>query len=473
MSVIVAVCNRYWSTLACFGAIKTAQAGADFEVIVIDDCSSDKTSRILSGVPGLVTLRNDKRLGLSGSFNIGAGAAKGEYLVCLDQDTLVSKGWLGSLAQTFRDFPDAGLAGAKLVRPDGRLKEAGASLWRDASAWAYGESDDAGHPWYNFAREVDYCTGGFMVPRALFLDLGGFDVNQSDAFADADLAFRIRLSGHKVIYQSVATIVQQHGPTRESEPHPEDRNKLRPISSDFAIAMATGFKHTPIQARGSSGWFGRTVKSKRRSGRCSVIDHRIPSPDRDSGSLRMMEIIRGIKRRGHHVTLVPDNMAVFSPYLENLESEGVEVIHRPYYDSVEEYLAQHGREQNLVIISRADVASRHMALVRAPRSAGSNHLRHGRPSLHARGSASAAWRLLEDTRTGQEPQGGRAWSGTDGRSHAGGLARRENDHRSGMRSPDRRANPVKYSSGTGKRAARVRIAAQHHLYRWLRSCPEC
>jgi glycosyltransferase involved in cell wall biosynthesis len=99
-------------------------------------------------------------------------------------------------------------------------------------------------------------------------------------------------------------------------------------------------------------------------GQVLVIDHRIPTPDRDSGSFRMMEIIRAIKRRGHHVILLPDNMVVFSPYLEDLQRMGVEVISAPYYDSVEEYLAQNGRELNLVIMSRADVAYRHMETAR-------------------------------------------------------------------------------------------------------------
>jgi glycosyltransferase involved in cell wall biosynthesis len=99
-------------------------------------------------------------------------------------------------------------------------------------------------------------------------------------------------------------------------------------------------------------------------GKVVVIDHRIPTPDRDSGSFRMMEIIRAIMRRGHRVTLIPDNMAVFAPYLEDLQAAGVQVIHPPDYASVEDYLLRHGRELKLVIISRADVADRHMESVR-------------------------------------------------------------------------------------------------------------
>src|SRR5262249_19550712 len=78
-----------------------------------------------------------------------------------------------------------------------------------------------------------------------------------------------------------------------------------------------------------------SIARSRRNSRSHVliIDHRIPTPDRDSGSFRMMEIIRAIKRRGHHVILIPDNMAVFSPYLENLERELIEVVYSPYFES--------------------------------------------------------------------------------------------------------------------------------------------
>jgi O-antigen biosynthesis protein len=80
--------------------------------------------------------------------------------------------------------------------------------------------------------------------------------------------------------------------------------------------------------------------------------------------LRIMEIMRGVLRRGHHVTLIPDDMLVSPPYLEDLQAVGIEVVYPPHYPSVRDYLGQHGRELNLVIISRADVADRHMTAVR-------------------------------------------------------------------------------------------------------------
>jgi glycosyltransferase involved in cell wall biosynthesis len=98
--------------------------------------------------------------------------------------------------------------------------------------------------------------------------------------------------------------------------------------------------------------------------RVLIIDHRLPTPDRDCGSLRMVEMIRMIVARGHAVAFIPDNFLVWPPYLGQLQAIGVDVVHPPAYETVAEYLKQHGRDFGLVIISRADVAARHMTTVR-------------------------------------------------------------------------------------------------------------
>ena len=187
VSVIVPVCDQFGKTLQCLESLNASTVEASFEVIVVDDRSGDRASPLLRRVPGLVALRNDRRIGLKPSCDRGAAAARGEYLVFLDQDARVTPGWLDALVQTFRESPGTGMAGAKLVLPDARLLEAGAAVWRDGSTCSYGQFDDAGHPLYNFAREVDYCSGGcLMVPRALFLELGGFDAAAESVGCDSD-----------------------------------------------------------------------------------------------------------------------------------------------------------------------------------------------------------------------------------------------------------------------------------------------
>jgi glycosyltransferase involved in cell wall biosynthesis len=102
----------------------------------------------------------------------------------------------------------------------------------------------------------------------------------------------------------------------------------------------------------------------RRPRRILVIDHRLPSPDRDAGSLRVVEFIRLLLARGHQVTFIPDNLLVWPRYFQDLQSMGVEVICPPSYPSVAAYLERHGRALDLAIVCRVEVAAKHFADLR-------------------------------------------------------------------------------------------------------------
>ena len=366
VSIIVPVFNHWSETLACLESILQFTDGPAYEVIVSDDASTDETPEMMKRIEGVVYSRNDQNLGFIGSCNRGATRARGEFLVFLNNDTVVTAGWLDALLQTFRDMPGTGLAGAKLIYPDGRLQEAGGVIWHDASGWNYGKFDDPDHPRYNFAREVDYCSGAcVMVPRALFERFGGFDSHYKPAYyEDADLAFKIREAGHKVIYQPLAKIVHYEGLTcgRSVQSGVKsyqvvNQEKFRRRWSDRLAAHPE-----PPEAQ-TRIIHPHGVESASR-GQVLVIDHRMPTPDRDCGSVRMLEILRAIRRRGHHVCFVPDNLITNPPYQQLLQRAGVEVIHQPYYHLVASFLKQHGQEFDLVLISRAEIAARHMTSVK-------------------------------------------------------------------------------------------------------------
>jgi GT2 family glycosyltransferase len=366
VSIIVPVFNHGMDTLSCLESIARTTSGGSYEVIVVDDGSTDETAELLKCVAGLITIRSEQTAGFLGSCNRGAAAARGDYLVFLNNQTMVTPGWLEALVATFQDIPGTGLVGAKLVSPDGRLREAGGMIWRDASGWKYGQHDDPDHPRFNFAREVDYCPGAcVMVPRSLFVQCGGFDSHYAPAsYEDVDLAFKIRQAGFKVIYQPLATIVHHEGwtsgrstGTGEGSSQPVNQSKFQERWRDHLAAHPMPCQ-SPFRVVHPHG-----VETESR-GQVLLIDHRMLTPDRDAGSVRMLEMIRAIRRSGHHVCFIPDNLLAQAPYKQQLQGIGVEVIHHPYCRSIAAFLKQHGHEFDLVIISRAEIAARHMSTVR-------------------------------------------------------------------------------------------------------------
>ena len=190
VSIVIPVYNKIEYTVACLRSLAEHAGATAFEVIVVDDGSSDATPAQLAQIDGIHPLRNERNLGFIGSCNAGAAAASGEYVLFLNNDTVVTHGWLDALIACFAEEADAGLVGAKLVYPDGRLQEAGGIVFRDGSGWNYGRFDNPSDPRYEFRREADYCSGAaIMLRREFFNELGGFDSRYAPAYyEDTDLA---------------------------------------------------------------------------------------------------------------------------------------------------------------------------------------------------------------------------------------------------------------------------------------------
>ena len=208
VSVIVPVLDQVDHTLCCLVAMCRHAPRASFEVVVMDDGSADDTKRLLPAVPNLVYLRSEVTQGFVRSVNRAARAARGRFLLLLNNDTQVQAGWLDELVAVFDD-PAVGIAGSKLVYPSGHLQEAGAVLRADGTVELVGLNDDPRLPQYNVVREVDHCSGAsLMIPRDLFQEMGGLDEAYAPAyFEDCDLALRVRSRGRKVVYVPGSLVV--------------------------------------------------------------------------------------------------------------------------------------------------------------------------------------------------------------------------------------------------------------------------
>ena len=285
-SIIVPVYNQLHMTLGCLRALADSGDATAFEVIVVDDGSSDATPKLLPTVPGLVFHRNARNLGFIGACNAGAAKARGEFLVFLNNDTTVQPGWLDALLATFERHPDTGLAGSKLVYPDGRLQEAGGIIFADGSCWNYGRFEDPAHPRFNFVRETDYCSGASIaIRRELFEDLDGFDAFYTPAYyEDTDLAMRVRARGLKVRYQPASVVVHHEGATSGTD--------LSSGVKAYQVANQKKFlaRWREVLAREHlpAGTDPQTACERGRRHRVLVLDACTPTPDRDSGSVRML-----------------------------------------------------------------------------------------------------------------------------------------------------------------------------------------
>jgi GT2 family glycosyltransferase/glycosyltransferase involved in cell wall biosynthesis len=367
VSIIIPVFNQQRFTQACLASLQEHQGTERFEVIVVDDCSTDGTAEAVLRIPGLVYLRNETNSGFIASCNRGAETARGNYLVFLNNDTLVESGWLTALLETFAQEPQAGIVGSKLVYPDGRLQEAGGIIWRDATGWNYGKFDDPEKPEYNYLREVDYCSAAaLIIPKVLFHNVGGFDSRYAPAYyEDTDLAFKIRKAGYKVLYQPLSEVIHYEGATGGTDLSTGTKKHQDINHSTFAEKWVA-----ELMTRPANGDLSALQLAPPDRKNIVVIDHHIPMPDKDSGSVRMFQILKLLHQLGHRITFIPDNLAYEPPYTCELQKRGIEVVYHPYVKKVRDYLLAHGPSFDVVILSRCDFARKHIADVRlhAPQS---------------------------------------------------------------------------------------------------------
>src|SRR5690606_7849645 len=365
-SIVIPVYGQFTHTLACLRALAAHPPQAPFEVLVVDDGSPDETPQLLPRVEGLRYHRRATNGGFIAACNDGAALARGRCLVLLNNDTVPQPGWLDALLATFDAHPDAGLVGAQLLYPDGRLQEAGGVVFSDGNAWNYGRFGDPSDPRYSYLRDADYASGAAIaIPRQLFLDLGGFDLRYAPAYyEDTDLAFAVRAAGRRVLYQPAARVVHDEGTSSGTDTGSgvkAHQLRNREVFLAHRRDALSGFPppHEPSPA---------TLHAGQRQ--VLVIDALTPQPDRDSGSLRLFNLMRLLRTEGAHVVFLPSNRRYDGRYTDALRQLGVEVWCAPHGARAPAWLAEHGPRFDVAMVCRHYVAREVRPLLRghAPRA---------------------------------------------------------------------------------------------------------
>ncbi len=228
-SIIIPVHNRADLTKQCLTALAEVTAGVEFEVIVVDNASTDETAAFLGQLAGDVRIiRNTANLGFAAACNQGARAARGRCLVFLNNDTIPQRGWLAAMADEVRTHPEVAIVGSKLLYPDGRIQHAGVAFSRSMFAPYHIYRQFPGDaPAVSYRRELQCVTAACMlIRRDVFEAVGGLDEGYRNGFEDVDLCLKVGEAGWRIVYQPASVLyhLESQTPGRMAhEQHNGDR----------------------------------------------------------------------------------------------------------------------------------------------------------------------------------------------------------------------------------------------------------
>lgn len=209
VSIIIPIYNKLDYTTRCIEslAINSGEA-TPYEIILVDNASSDGTPSYLQALQGDVTVISNKtNLGFARACNQGARLAQGRHLLFLNNDTVPHPGWLDALVRGI-DEDGADIVGARLLYPNGRIQHAGVAFDEQSIGYHIFNGFPADAPAVNRKRFMQCVTAACMlVKREVFQQLGGFDEGYRNGFEDVDLCLRAGASGKRILYTPESVLI--------------------------------------------------------------------------------------------------------------------------------------------------------------------------------------------------------------------------------------------------------------------------
>lgn len=364
VSIIIPAYNHFPETCRCVKSVVENSGDIKYEIIIIDDHSSDDHKVLSKVLHGAKFIRNEKNLGFLRSCNKAAKKAIGKYIHFLNNDTIVHPEWLDSLLMVFEKSEKTGIVGSKLIYPNRKLQEAGGIIWNDATGWNFGKLDDSEKSEYNYLKEVDYVSGAsLMIKRYVWEELGGFDERFVPAYyEDTDLAYRVRKLGLKVIYQPKSLVSHFEGLSNGTN-EDEGIKKYQYINRQKFLKKWQSVLDAEASPNGKDVFLHRDRSANKKQ--ILVIDHHIPRFDQDAGSRSTFTYLKLFVNLGYSVKFFGQNFYRFQPYTEILQQLGIEVLYGDFYQrNIGTWLKENGKYFDFVVLHRIQVAQKYIKIIK-------------------------------------------------------------------------------------------------------------
>lgn len=212
ISIIVVNYNGKDYLEECFNSVNDLDYPMDrLEVILVDNASTDgSVEYVKENFPNVRILQLDKNYGFCKPNNEGVTIARGEYVVLLNNDTVVDKKWLSELVKGVVNDKDVVSCASKMFLYENRnlINTAGGKITIIGGGFYKGYGDKDGEKYNKFEYTGFGCGAGVLVRKDFFEKIGGFDEDYFASCEEHDLGWKCWLFGHKVLY--VPTAVMYH-----------------------------------------------------------------------------------------------------------------------------------------------------------------------------------------------------------------------------------------------------------------------
>lgn len=222
LSVVIVTWNSAADIRNCLNSIACT---SDFEIIVVDNASTDSSRELLRDYDGLTLILNDHNLGYARACNQGIRRSQGEYVLLLNPDTQLEPSAIDIMLEFLDAHPRVGAVAPRLLNVDGStqlsirsLPTAGSCLWELTGLPRFFPRCQAIGRWrlrwfdYDRSAEVEQPMAScLLIRRPVLEDLAGFDERFPMFYNDVDLAARMRKAGWKTVYLPQARVRHRLG----------------------------------------------------------------------------------------------------------------------------------------------------------------------------------------------------------------------------------------------------------------------